>query len=201
MQRAAMWVISFAGLLLASRGEAQTPNWQSALAAARAGGVVIVCRHGITDSSDENEETLSYADPATQRRLSAAGEKQAESMAKAFRVLGIRAEEVIASPMQRARRSAELMFERVVLDSSWHTRGTNYSGWKRERRLTLLSTTPAHGNRIIFSHIGTIYNVIPRIQGQLEEGDCAVLQPTTSSFDVVGVIPWRAWIAAAADPR
>jgi phosphohistidine phosphatase SixA len=197
MYRSPMMLVGCTAAVIATSVQAQTLDTRAAVEAARTGGVVIVCRHGITDNADENEATLSYADPATQRRLSPQGERQAESMGKTFRTLGIRGGEVIASPMQRARRTAELMFEQITLDSSWHTRGSYYGGPKRERRVAALSTPPATGNRIIFSHIGTIYDVIPRIQGKLEEGDCAVLRPAKSSFDVVGVVPWRAWGEAA----
>jgi broad specificity phosphatase PhoE len=117
------------------------------IAEARRGGVVIACRHGITDSTDEDELTLSYADPSTQRRLSERGERQAESLGKAFRELGVPLREVIASPMQRARRTAELAFGTAQLDSSWHTRGENYTGPKRDRRLEMLGRPVERGGR------------------------------------------------------
>ncbi|MDQ4079340.1 MAG: histidine phosphatase family protein, partial [Gemmatimonadota bacterium] len=170
---------------------------------ARRGGVVIACRHAATESSDENELTLEYDDPSTQRRLSERGERQAESLGKAFRELGIRVSEVIASPMQRARRTAELAFGTTQLDSSWHTRGENYTGPKRERRLEMLGLPVERGNRVIVSHIGTMYSVLPSIQGELEEGDCVVVRPRgASQFDIIEVVPWRSWVtAASSSPR
>src|SRR5688500_2365430 len=83
---------------------------RDAIEAARAGGVVVACRHGATNQHDpENETTLRYFDPSTQRRLSAEGERQNEAVGAALRRLGVSFGEVIASPMQRARRSAELL--------------------------------------------------------------------------------------------
>jgi phosphohistidine phosphatase SixA len=163
---------------------------------------VIVCRHGSTDSADENEQTLRYDDPSTQRRLSAKGERQAEAIGKAIRELGISVADVIASPMQRARRTGELAFGRARLDSSWHTRGEDFSGPKRERRLEMLRQPVNGGNRVIISHIGTIYSVLPSIRGELDEGDCVVLRPhpgagAGTQHDVVEVVPWRAWLRAA----
>jgi len=178
---------------------AQESNGTRGIEAARRGGVVIACRHGITDSADENEATLRYDDPATQRRLSAEGERQARRMGEAFRSLQIPVAEVIASPMQRARLTAELMFGRAQLDSAWHTRGEYYGGWKRDARLAHLGQPVQNGNRVIVSHIGTMYSVVPSIRGRLDEGDCAVIRPLGgTAFEVVDVVPWREWERAAA---
>src|SRR5688572_14489516 len=103
----------------------QTPGQGSetakaAIDAAVKGGVVIACRHGTTNQADpENEATLRYDDPSTQR-LSPEGERQGRAVGEALSRLGVRFSEVIASPMQRARRTAELMAGSVVLDSLWH---------------------------------------------------------------------------------
>lgn len=166
--------------------------------AARRGGVVIVCRHGITESADENEQTLRYDDPSTQRRLSPDGERQAAEVGSAFRTLQIRVKEVIASPMQRATRTAELAFGTVQRDSAWHTRGENFTGWKYDRRAQALSRPTNDGVRVIISHIGTIYSMLPSIRGELEEGDCVVVRPEGESrYEVIEVVPWRSWGSVA----
>ena len=179
--------------------DAQSPKGTRGIEAARRGAVVMVCRHGITDSADENEQTLRYDDPSTQRRLSAEGERQAADLGKAFRVLELPATEVIASPMQRARRTAELAFGAGVrIDSLWHNRGEDYGGPKREQRAKVLGRPVERGVRVIVSHIGTLYSVVPSIRGELDEGDCAVLRPGGGTqHDLVEVIPWRSWLDAA----
>jgi phosphohistidine phosphatase SixA len=182
----------------AASAGAQETKGALGIEAARRGDVTIVCRHAITESADENEMTLRYDDPSTQRRLSAAGERQAADVGEAFRKLRIPVSGVIASPMQRARRTAELAFGRAQLDSTWHTRGDNYGGPKRERRAELLGRPVERGALVIVSHIGTIYSVLPSISGQLEEGDCVVVRPQGGSrYEVVEVVPWRAWLQAA----
>ena len=194
---AALFLICAAGAAEAQQrgaeGRAETRGARF-IEAARRGGVVLACRHGITDSADENEATLRYDDPATQRRLSREGERQSRDMGAAFRSLGIPVAEVIASPMERTRRTAELMFGRATLDSAWHTRGEDFSGWKRDVRLAQLGRPLEGGNRVIVSHIGTMYDVLPSIRGELEEGDCAVVRPGGgTAFEIIGVVPWREW--------
>ena len=177
---------------------AQQPKGALGIEAARRGGVVIACRHGITESADEDEKTLSYEDPSTQRRLSTEGERQAADLGKAFRVLRIPVAEVIASPMQRARRTAELAFGQVRLDSTWHTRGDDYGGPKRRLRSEMLGRPVESGTRVIISHIGTMYSVLPTIRGELSEGDCVVVQPLGGvRYEVIEVVPWRSWLEAA----
>jgi phosphohistidine phosphatase SixA len=164
----------------------------AAIDAARKGGVVIACRHGITNQSDpEDETTLRYDEPSTQRRLSADGERQGQDVGAAMRQLGIRFAEVIASPMQRARRSAELMAGEARLDSLWHTRGENYEP-KRAARRVVLSQTVSNGNRLIVSHVGTLTSVL-QFRGSMAEGDCAVVRPLGDRYEVIGLVPWAAW--------
>lgn len=186
----------------AASADAQQPKGAIGIEEARRGGVVIACRHAITESADEDEATLRYDDPSTQRRLSAEGERQAESLGKAFRDLGIAVSEVIASPMQRARRTAELAFGRAQLDSSWHTRGNYYGGPKRDRRTEMLGRPVDSGVRVIISHIETMYSVLPSIRGELEEGDCVVVRPRGGAqHEIVEVVPWRSWLGATAASR
>ena len=170
---------------------------QSGIEAARRGRVVIVCRHATTESADEDEQTLRYDDPLTQRRLSRAGERQAVDFGKAIRSLKIEVAEVIASPMQRARRTAELAFGQARVDSLWHTRGEDYGGPRLQERSKVLGHKPARGTRIIISHIGTIYSNLPSIRGELDEGDCVVVRPQDGTqYEVIEVVPWHAWVQA-----
>jgi phosphohistidine phosphatase SixA len=183
-------------LFIATGAAAQDGSTSAAIEAARNGGITIVCRHAITDPSHNEREPVDYRNPATQRRLSAEGERQSEAMGHALQALGIPIGEVVASPMQRARRMAELMFGRVSIDSIWHTNGSKYGGPPLEQRRRVLSTPVSGGNRIIISHIGTIASVLPSVEGDLREGDCVVVRPREASFELVGIVPWRAWLDA-----
>lgn len=196
-KRAALAICLFVTVGAASAG-AQQAKGALGIAAARRGGVVLACRHGITGRTNEDEMTLRYEDPSTQRRLSAAGDRQVEALGKAFRALPISVVEVIASPMQRARRTAEVAFGEPKLDSTWHTRGSNYGGPKRDLRLEVLARPLTGGVRAIVSHTGTLLSTMPTVRGAFEEGDCVVVRPMGGTrFEVVEVVPWRAWLQAA----
>jgi hypothetical protein len=103
--------------------------------------------------------------------------------------------------MERAWRTAELTFGPTTRDSAWHTRGNTPSEAQLAARRRALSTpVAAGGNRAIVSHVVTIRSVLTT-RGSLEEGDCIVARPTGTGHEVVGQVPWRAWIAAAAAAR
>lgn len=164
-----------------------------AVTAARRGGTVIVCRHAITNSFREREP-VDYADSTTQRLLSRRGERQSRRIGEAMSALGIEVAELIASPMSRARRTAELMFAREpVIDSTWHTNGGSYSGSARDARRRTLARPVDGGNRLIVSHIGTMESVLDGIRGRVGEGDCVVVQPGGDGYEVVGVVEDDAW--------
>ena len=167
----------------------------------REGGVIVVCRHAITGSFREREP-VDYDDPTTQRRLSTEGERQAEAMGEALRALDVDLAEVRASPMARARRTAELMVGpgvAVAVDSAWHTNGGAYDGPARERRRALLATPVARGVRLVVSHIGTMRSVLGAAD-RVEEGDCVVVRPGDGDFEELGVVRWSAWLEATGPP-
>ncbi len=183
------------GLLAALIAGAALPQApQSAIDAARAGGHLLVCRHATTDNAREREP-LDYQNPSTQRRLSAQGERQAREMGDGFRALGIEFVEVVASPVERAYRTAQLIAGRDVRrDSIWHTNGGAYTGPAERERTRKLSTPVGVGTILIVSHIGTIQSVIPEARGVMEEGDCAVVRPNRESHTVIGIVHANAWL-------
>ena len=184
-------------LALPTQAMAQRANTDAAMRAARDGGVVLLCRHAITARMRE-VEPVDYDDISTQRLLSDEGERQAQTMGRAFEALGMVPTEVVASPMHRARRTAELMFDRpAVIDSAWHTNGNDFSGPPMHRRAQVLQTPVEGGNRLIVSHIGTMRSALGRSPGEVEEGDCVVVRPKPDGHEIVGVVPWRTWLRAA----
>jgi len=192
-----VWAFLLALVPASGPAVAQDAGAARAISAAREGGVTLVCRHAKTGSFREREP-VSYADTTTQRLLSEAGEDQSRALGEAFRRLGIRFGEVVASPMSRARRTAALMrVGEVAEDSVWHTNDGNYRGPARDARLEVLRSAPADGVRLVVSHVVTIRSVLPGTEGRLDEGDCAVVEPSGDGFELVGVVPWEAWLRRA----
>jgi broad specificity phosphatase PhoE len=169
-----------------------------ALNAATSGGVILLCRHAITGNFSE-QEPVAYSDSTTQRLLAPEGERQSGRMGRAFRSLDIPVAGVVASPMHRARRTAELMFDpaTIEIDSIWHTNGSEFTGPAVEARRRVLRTPLENGNLIIISHIGTMGNALGESPGEVGEGDCVVVRPRGNDFEVIGVVKWREWESAS----
>ena len=197
MSRAFRTSIVLAVLAVPPAPIAARQSAEAAIETARLGGVTIACRHGITNHSRDDAEVVRYDDLTTQRLLSAEGEAQSRQMGDAFRQLGIPVHDVVASPMHRAWFMGELMFGRVRIDSIWYTADGNYGGPRRDARARVLAETTGDSVRVIISHLSTLLSVLPSARGQLEEGSCAVVRPGGGAFDVVGIVPWQAWLSAA----
>lgn len=159
------------------------------IARLREGGLVLLCRHAITDRSKPDARTVDFDDRSTQRNLSAEGETQARQIGEEIRRLGIPIGDVRTSPFFRTRESAELSFGHATIDPALEFNGDDNA----MRRL--LSTPPDPGtNSVFMSHAGRIARVLDmRALGGLEEGDCAVIEPRGDSFDVVGRIRAGEW--------
>jgi len=169
----------------------------AAIDAARAGGHFLVCRHAITNDFREREP-VDYDDRTTQRQLDEEGEQQSVRMGEALRRLGVSFAEVVASPMHRAYRTAELMTESTVRqDPIWHTNGSNYEGAANEARLRALARPIPNQNVLIVSHIGTMTSAIPEARNRVGEGDCVVVRPLEDGHTVVGIVEWEEWLEAA----
>src|ERR1041384_3288200 len=67
----------------------------------RAGGLVLVFRHAVTDQSKQDESPVVLADCTTQRNLSARGRADARSIGLQVKRLKLRIGPVLASPFCR----------------------------------------------------------------------------------------------------
>lgn len=172
--------------LLAMPAAAQDPSLIEQL---ERGGLVLVCRHAITDRSHQDRSPVDLDDRTTQRNLSAAGEEQARAIGRELRRLHIPIGEVLTSPYFRTLESAELTFGAATVHDALAFNGSD------DQFRTLLGTPPAAGtNRALMSHFGRIVRVLPeRELGGLEEGDCAVVRPDGRDFTLMGRIRAREW--------
>ena len=79
----------------------------------RRGGYVLAFRHAATDFS-MTDSTRDLRDCSRQRNLTAEGRREARSIGREFRRLGIPVGRVLASPFCRTRETATLAFGRAI---------------------------------------------------------------------------------------
>jgi hypothetical protein len=189
-ERVAPALVLVLTLLIPSVGRAQqdrTPVAPGGISdSLKRGGFVLACRHAATD----HDQSDRGATRELQRNLSAEGEAQAKSIGAVIRTLGIPIGDVFANPMFRTQETATHAFGRAVVDSTLGGRGA------AEATRALFTKPVASGtNRVIVTRIGTLSGVMEN-HGvrEIEEGDCFVLQPTTSNdFRVIARIRVQDW--------
>jgi phosphohistidine phosphatase SixA len=129
----------------------------------RRGGMVLLCRHAITDHSQQGSE----------RTLNAEGEAQAREIGRLLKVLEVPIADVHASPHHRNMRSAELSFGPAVADPALYPDGD-----AGRRHALVAGPVPAGGNRAIVTHQRTIHLALPDLRrGTIDEGVCVVVRP------------------------
>jgi len=129
------------------------------LTALQQGGLVLVFRHAQTEMTTDRQEFLRSC--SLQRNLSEAGRRQARAIGAAIRALSIPIDEVRASPMCRARETAELAFGHVRTNRDLVSPGVIGTAAGDERRANTLRALaerppPAGKNTVLVTHTGNI---------------------------------------------
>lgn len=96
----------FAGGVMAQSAASE----QEMFDALRAGGVIVLIRHGVTESGIGDPPEFRLGDCATQRNLSAGGREQSRRLGERLREAGVRFGEVRSSQWCRCLDTAELAF-------------------------------------------------------------------------------------------
>jgi len=174
----------------------------------RRGGYVLAFRHAATDFST-TDTTRDLRDCSRQRNLTAEGRRQARSIGREFRRLGIPVGRVLASPFCRTRETATLAFGRAVssraLLSAEFFEGEPAGERQPARLRRLLASPPQRAtNTILVSHNFAIDDATGE---SLAEGEAVIVTPRRGqwSFEVVARVKAGDWArlgrTAARPPR
>jgi phosphohistidine phosphatase SixA len=163
------------------------------IAAMQDGGKVIYLRHAATNQNEIDTGRL--GDRAGQRNLSPAGIQQARELGRAFRALLIPLEDILASPVFRARDTAELAFSADRITVTMDLVADEYAGGQLRTMLAatarLLRTPPRPGtNRLLIGHRTPLEMVtrLPFSDTVLPEGAMAVFLPGGDEPRLLGTV-------------
>jgi phosphohistidine phosphatase SixA len=191
-------------VLAGAQSTAAQTDAEILVAAMQDGGKVIYLRHGITNQAEVDTGRL--GDRAGQRNLTAAGIAQAKALGNAFRALSVPMGEILASPVFRARDTAELAFGADNIEVTMDIVADDYAGRNMSAMLTattrLLRTPPPRGdNRILVGHRTPLELVLKRSfpDTVLPEGAMAVFVPDGAASEprLLGVITAERFIRSA----
>ena len=197
-------------LLLATPALAQPrPSDAELVQLLRAGGNVIVLRHGATHADQADTDPLNHGNVAKQRQLNAKGEEAAKAFGEAFRRIGAPVSKAITSEFNRAYQTARLAgFANVEKTLDVTEGGLVVSPTENNRRAAafrkLASTVPPGGSSVVIvSHKPNIIDAFGKDWFEIKEGEATIFKPDGAAYKVIARVQMDEWprIAAAAPPR
>jgi phosphohistidine phosphatase SixA len=185
-------------------GQSQ-PSDAELAAMLRAGGLIIVIRHGATNDDQADTDPLNPDNVAKQRRLSARGEEAAKALGQAFRQIGVPVAKVVTSQFDRAYQTAKLAgLDQAEKSMDVTEGGLVVSPNENKRRAlafrALVGTTPAPGtNTVVVTHKPNIIDAFGKDWFEVKEGETTIFRPVPSGFQIIARFQIDEWprIAAA----
>jgi broad specificity phosphatase PhoE len=191
------------GMIAASPAAAAETDIAQAL---RAGGLVIVVRHGATFPDQADTDPLNFENIAAQRNLNDKGKVLARAFGDALRKAQIPVGKVYTSKYNRAYETALLAgFKEVEKTTALTEGGLVVSPNENNRRIEafhkLLGTAPGPGtNTILITHKPNIVDALGKDWFDVKEGEASIFLPANGSYKLVARIQmddWRRIVAAA----
>jgi broad specificity phosphatase PhoE len=172
----------------------------------RAGGYVIVIRHGATFADQADTDPLNHDNVAQQRQLNDKGEQAAKALGAAFKTIGVPVSKAVTSRFNRAYQTAKLAGVDNVEKSVDVTEGglvvsPNENNRRAAAFRKLASTMPPAGtNIVVVSHKPNIIDAFGKDWFEVKEGEATIFKPDGAAYGVVARIQMDEWprIAAAA---
>jgi len=172
----------------------------------RAGGLVIVVRHGATFPDQADTDPLNFENIAAQRNLNDKGKALAKAFGNALRQVGIPVGKVYTSKYNRAYETAVIAgFADIEKTADITEGGLVVSPNENSRRIEafrrMLATPPQSGtNTILITHKPNIVDALGKDWFDVKEGEASLFRPGNGSTTLVARIQMDEWprVAAAA---
>jgi len=172
----------------------------------RAGGHVILVRHGATFPDQADTDPLHPENIAAQRNLNDNGKALAKSFGEALRQAGVPVGKVYTSNFNRAYETATLAGFTDIEKTADLTEGglvvsPNENNRRAEALRKLLATGPKAGtNTVLISHKPNIIDALGKDWFQVKEGEASIFRPENGRYVLVARVQMADWprIAAAA---
>jgi phosphohistidine phosphatase SixA len=171
----------------------------------RAGGFIIVVRHGATFPDRADTDPLNFGNVAAQRNLNDKGKVLAKAFGDAVRRVGIPVGKVYTSKYNRAYETAVIAgFKDIEKTADLTEGGLVVSPNENNRRIEafhkMLGTAPQPGtNTILITHKPNIVDGLGKDWFDVKEGEASLFRPENGSYKLVVRVLMEEWpyIAAA----
>jgi phosphohistidine phosphatase SixA len=192
---------------LAPAARAQTPaDDATLLRALRAGGHVILIRHGATFTDQADTDPLNFANIAAQRQLNDKGKALAKAFGEALRAAGVPVGKVYTSKYHRAYETATLAGFKAIETTLDLTLGgliisPDEEGRRAEALRAMLATPPQAGtNTLLVTHKPNLLEALGKDWWDAKEGEASIFRPENGKYVLVARVQMGDWprIAKAA---
>jgi broad specificity phosphatase PhoE len=192
-------------LATAMTGGAARADDKDIAQALRAGGLVIVVRHGATFPDQADTDPLNFDNIAAQRNLNDKGKGLARAFGDALRQAGIPVGKVYTSKYNRAYETAVIAGFKDVEKTADLTEGglivtPNENARRAEAFRKMLTTAPAAGsNTVLITHQPNIAGALGKDWFDVKEGEASIFRPESGRYTLVARVQMDEWprIAAA----
>ena len=167
--------------------------------ALRAGGLVIVIRHGATFPDQADTDPLHPDNVKAQRHLNDSGKAAAKALGEALRAIGVPVGKVYTSRFQRAYDTAALAGLKDIEKTADITEGgLVVSPDENNRRAKafrqLVGTAPAAGtNTVLVSHKPNIIDALGKDWFDVKEGEASIFKPDAGKYQLLARLQMADW--------
>jgi broad specificity phosphatase PhoE len=188
------------------RGQAAADDKDIARAL-RAGGLVLVVRHGATFADQADTDPLNFDNIAAQRNLNDKGKALAKAFGEAIRQSGVPVGKVYTSKYNRAYETAVIAGFKDIEKTADITEGglvvsPNENSRRVEAFRKMLGTAPKPGtNTVLITHKPNIVDALGKDWFDVKEGEASVFRPENGSYTFVARVQMEDWPRLAAAPR
>jgi broad specificity phosphatase PhoE len=190
-------------LALVPAARAETPDDATLARALRAGGHVILIRHGATFTDQADTDPLNFSNIAAQRQLNDKGKALAKTFGAALHEAGVPIGKVYTSKFHRAYETATLAGFKDVETTLDLTLGgliisPDEEGRRAEALRAMLANPPKPGtNTLLVTHKPNILEALGKDWWDVKDGEAGIFRPENGKYILVARVPMSDWTRIA----
>jgi broad specificity phosphatase PhoE len=168
----------------------------------RAGGYVIVVRHGATHTDQADTDPLNLDNVAKQRQLNDTGRADAKMVGEVFKAAAIPIGKSYSSRFQRAVETARLIGGKEPQGTLDVTEGglvvsPNENNRRTQALRALVAAPPDPGtNTLIVTHKPNILDAFGKDWFEIKEGEASIFKPANGTYVMVARVQIGQWATA-----
>jgi len=172
--------------------------------ALRAGGLVLVVRHGATFPDQADTAPINFDNVATQRNLNDKGKGLAKAFGDALRQAGVPVGTVYTSKFNRAYETAVIAGFKDIEKTTDLTEGglivsPNENNRRADAFRKMLGVPPKdHTNTILITHQPNIVAALGKDFFDVKEGETSIFRPADGGYKLVARVQMDEWSRIAA---